>query len=102
MSRAVTRVAESWALAGGIILLAIMAITSVNVAGFGLDRLARLFGANISGLPGYEDVVRLSISSAALMFLPWCQAQRGHVTVDLFGPAMPSRVRAAPGTRAGT
>lgn len=87
------KVARVWALCGGLLILSIMAVTSVNVIGFGLDRVARQFGENVSGLPGYEDYVRLAISMAALMFLPYCQLRRGHVAVDLFVKALPFSVR---------
>ena len=93
MTRLLSRVAGGWALAGGLVLLAIMAVTSVNVAGFALDRAARSFGGAVPGLPGYEDFVRLAISGAALMLLPWCQHERGHVRVELFGALMPDAVR---------
>jgi TRAP-type C4-dicarboxylate transport system permease small subunit len=49
----------------------------------------------MQGLPGYEDFVRLTVSCAALMFFPYCQLRRGHVTVDLFVSPLPSAVRAA-------
>jgi len=87
------RLAAAWALAGGALIFAIMIVTSVNVGAFGLDKIARGFGATVSGLPGYEDFVRLAISCAALMFLPYCQLRRGHVTVDLFVRVLPSSVR---------
>ena len=70
-----------------------MLVTSMNAAGFSLDRIARLYGKSVSGLPGYEDYVTLAISAAALMFLPYCQAKRGHVTVDLFAQLLPIKVR---------
>ncbi|MEM1384739.1 MAG: TRAP transporter small permease [Pseudomonadota bacterium] len=84
MGKIADRVAEAWALAGGVLLLGIMAVTSVNAGAFALDRVARLAGASVAGLPGYEDFVRLAIASAACMFLPLCQRRRGHVAVDLF------------------
>ena len=89
MSKATHRIAETWALLGGLLLLAIMAVTSLNAVGFGLDRIARVWGASVPGLPGYEDFVRLAISGAALMFLPVCQSRNGHVTVDLFARLLP-------------
>lgn len=91
--RLLRRLAELWALAGGAMVLAIMAATTLNVAGFGLDRLARLAGGGVPGLPGYEDFVGLAVSAAALMFLPHCQAERGHVVVELFVAALPAAVR---------
>jgi len=93
MFRMAEAVAAFWALAGGVILVAIMLITSVNVGAFGLDVLARLVGANVSGLPGYEDFVSLAISCAAMMFLPYCQLKRGHVVVDLFANLFPKAVQ---------
>lgn len=87
------RAAGFWALLGGAIVVAIMAVTSVNVGAFALDRIVGPLGGNVEGLPGYEDFVRLAAGCAALMFLPWCQAQRGHVSVDLFVSVLPSTLR---------
>ena len=81
--------ATLWAYAGGICLLAIVLVTTANVGAFGLDRIAALWGADVSGLSGYEDFVRLAISVAGLMFFPYCQLRRGHVTVDLFSRSFP-------------
>ena len=78
------RIATGWALLGGVILLAIVLVTSANAGAFALDRLARPFGGNVGALPGYEDFVRLAISAAALMMMPYCQLRRGHLAVDLF------------------
>ena len=89
----VERLAAAWAIAGGLVLLAIVLVTTANAGAFALDRLARVFGATVSGLPGYEDFVRLAVSAAALMLLPYCQLRRGHVAVDLFAKGLPPRVR---------
>ncbi len=86
----IERLASQWALLGGALVFAIMIVTSVNVGAFGLDRIARMFASNVSGLPGYEDFVRLAISCAALMFFPYCQLRRGHVVVDLFASSFPA------------
>lgn len=88
-----SRIVTWWALAGGVLLLAIVLVTVTNVAAFGLDRLARLAGTTVSGLPGYEDFVRLAVSSAALMCFPYCQLRRGHVVVDVFVARLPERAR---------
>lgn len=93
MRRGLNRIAAWWALLGGAILLAIVLVTVANAGAFMLDRVARMFGGTVSGLPGYEDFVRLAISAAALMLLPYCQVQRGHVAVDLFAKMMPPAVR---------
>lgn len=77
--------AASWlAVAGGMLALLISIVTIVNVTAFGLDKIARLFDANVPAIIGYEDFVSMIVSSAALMFFPYCQAHRGHVAVDVF------------------
>ncbi|MDJ0937033.1 MAG: TRAP transporter small permease [Kiloniellales bacterium] len=91
----VEKLAVAWALIGGLVLLAIVLVTTANAGAFTLDRLARIFGGTVSGLPGYEDFVRLAVSVAALMLLPYCQLRRGHVAVDLFAKWLPPRVRQA-------
>ena len=95
MTAAVRRLAEWWAVAGGIVLLAIVLVTTANAGAFALDRLARAWGGTVAGLPGYEDFVRLAISGAALMFFPYAQACRGHVAVDIFVAWLPAGWRRA-------
>lgn len=84
MRAALDKFTALWAVLGGIILLIIVAVTVTNVGAFALDRIARLWGGTVSGLPGYEDFVRLAIAAAIPMFLPYCQLKRGHLSVDLF------------------
>lgn len=83
MRSLIAKAAAGWALLGGALLLAIALVTTVNAGAFALDRLAGLFGADVSGLPGYEDFVRLVVSAAVLMLFPYCQLRRGHIVVDL-------------------
>jgi TRAP-type C4-dicarboxylate transport system permease small subunit len=88
------RLAGVWALLGGGLLLAIVAVTMTNVGAFALDRLAAVWGGAVAGLPGYEDFVRLAVGSAATMLLPYCQARGGHVSVDLLAETvMPARLQ---------
>ena len=95
MRALVEKLASAWALIGGLVLLAVVLVTTANAGAFTLDRLARVFGGTVSGLPGYEDFVRLAVSAAALMLLPYCQLRRGHVAVDLFARWLPPRIRQA-------
>lgn len=95
MVAACYRAADVFAVLGGVILLLIVAVTTTNTAAFILDRIAGAFGANIAGLPGYEDFVQLAISGVALMFIPYCQSQRGHVSVELFMERLPQGVQIA-------
>jgi TRAP-type C4-dicarboxylate transport system permease small subunit len=65
------------------------------VAAFGVDKIARLLGTSVSGLPGYEDFVRLAVSAVGLMVMPYCQLRRGHIAVDLLANVMSRPVRKA-------
>jgi len=84
MRSALNKVTAGWAILGGLVLLSIVAVTVTNVGAFTLDRVARSWDGTVSGLPGYEDYVRLAVAAAIPMFLPYCQLQRGHLSVDLF------------------
>lgn len=84
MRRALDRVTAGWAVLGGLILLSIVAVTVTNVGASTADRVAQTWGSRVSGLPGYEDYVRLAVAAAIPMFLPYCQMRRGHLSVDLF------------------
>jgi TRAP-type C4-dicarboxylate transport system permease small subunit len=89
----VTRLADIFAMLGGVILFVIVMVTTTNTGAFILDRILAPTGVNVSGLPGYEDFVQLAISGAALMFFPYTQASRGHVAVDLFVSNAPMVVK---------
>ena len=93
MRSVLARIAEGWALLGGAVLISVILVTVADVGAFALDRIARSFGGVVGGLPGYEDFVRLAISSAALMLFPYCQLRRGHIAVDLFADITPRRIR---------
>lgn len=84
------RLAAGWAIAGGTILLAIAAVT-------GLDVLLRLGAAVAPGrlgiVRGYEDLVRLLVSAAVPMLFPWCELRRGHVAVDVLADRLPAAIR---------
>lgn len=83
------RIASWWALAGGVGLLAVTALTTANAGAFLADRVAGLWGTSVGAIPGYEDAVSLVLSSAVLMLFPHAQARRGHVAVDFVVRAMP-------------
>ncbi|MEM6677352.1 MAG: TRAP transporter small permease [Pseudomonadota bacterium] len=72
------------AILGGVLLGLVVLVTVINVGGFVLNAFARLFDRTVPGLPGYEDAVSMLVGLGALLMLPWCQLQRGHVSVDLF------------------
>lgn len=77
------------------LLLVIVFVTVYNIGAFGLDRIARVYGYSIEGLPGYEDFIKLAISCVALMYFPWTQYKRGHVSVDFFSQKLSNKVQVA-------
>ncbi|WP_289036166.1 TRAP transporter small permease [uncultured Roseibium sp.] len=89
------RAISFWALLGGVLVIAIVLVTAVNVGAFILDSILKNFGVYVSALPGYEDFVRLAVSVAALSFFPYCQMKRGHVAVELFVQAFPQWLQQA-------
>ncbi|MCF8466856.1 MAG: TRAP transporter small permease [Sneathiella sp.] len=93
MPRKLNWIVSGWALIAGLLTLLIVLITAINTAAFAADKIFRLFGENVAGLAGYEDFVRLIISAIALMFLPYCQLQKGHVAVDLFAERLSGRAQ---------
>jgi TRAP-type C4-dicarboxylate transport system permease small subunit len=73
------------AVAGGILFvgLAIMTVTSVLGRAFiwiGLDQIE-----------GDFEIVEMGCAIAIFCFLPWCQINRGNVTVDVFIEYLPIR-----------
>lgn len=93
MNAILWRAADLFALLGGVALFLIVAVTTTNTSAFILDRITAMFSVDVPGLPGYEDFVQLIISGAALMFFPYCQANRGHVSVDLLMDRLPKSVQ---------
>ncbi len=77
------RLIHGWALLGGALLLMIVAVTAVNAAGFTANTIARMWGGNVSGLPGYEEAVQMLVGVAAFMMFPYAQLYRAHAAVDV-------------------
>ncbi len=82
-----------WVYLAGILLFAMVLTTVYNIGAFGLDKIARNYGEHIEGLPGYEDFIRLGMSCVALMFFPWTQMKRGHISVDFFVEKLSSKTQ---------
>lgn len=66
------------AIAGGIVLVAMTALTVLSIVGRGL------IGFGLGPIPGTYELVEMGAAFAVFSFLPWCQLKKGHVTVDLF------------------
>lgn len=73
-ARAAGHVIRLWALAGGLLLLAVMA---VNV-------FAVVLGVLGSSFPGDFELTEVGVAVAAFAFLPYVQLVEGNVTADIF------------------
>ena len=74
------------ALAGGMILLIITALTVVSIIG----RL--LIPLGLRAIPGDFELVQAGILFAVFAFLPWCHLERGHAIVAILTDRFPVRV----------
>ncbi len=75
LAGAVRRVTELWALAGGLLLLAVVAVNAASLAG------NILFAQPIAG---DFEIVEVGVAVAVFAFLPYCQVTGANVTADIF------------------
>ena len=83
--RALHRVALVIAVAGGMLLFAMIALSVWSVAG------RWLFDAPVQG---DFELVQLGCAVCVAAMLPWCQLESGHVIVDFFTLRASARTRA--------
>ena len=81
----VERIAMGLAIAGGGVLLAIVALTCVSIAG----RVFVPLDIGIGPIRGIYDITEIGMAAAVFAFLPWTQLREAHATVDLFQSALP-------------
>ena len=79
-------VAETVALIGGVLLIAVATMVVVSVT-----LRSDLVGA--AGVPGDFELVQMATAVAAFCFLPLCQLRRGNIFVDTFTMKLPQRWR---------
>ena len=91
VGRLLEAVCGAVAMLGGLLLIAIMLVSSLSVLG---RALSLLFGARISGIPGDVELVQLGCAVAVFAFLPICQLKRANVLVGAFTRTLPVRARA--------
>ena len=87
-SRLAEFIARTLALAGGFLLLGIIVLTCVSIIGRALVPL----DIGIGSIRGIYDITEIGMAAAIFAFLPWCQFNRGHASVDLFEPAFPLKM----------
>lgn len=81
--RLLAPVADGFAIAGGLVLVAAILVTVASV-------VAARFGAPILG---NTEIVEMAAGVAIAFFLPICQLRGGNVIVDFFTTRVPPRVR---------
>lgn len=95
MSRAVDILARAAALAGGLVLLALVAMTCVSIVGragltlSGMFDLPDLF-SRLRPVRGDYELIELGSAIAIFAFLPWCQLAGAHARVDLLQGRLPA------------
>ena len=90
VGRLLEHVCSAVAMLGGLLLVAIMLVSSVSVIGRGLSLL---LATRISGIPGDVEIVQLGCAMAVFSFLPLCQLKRANVLVGAFTKTLPVRYR---------
>lgn len=78
LSAAVVGMARWLAILGGLVLVGITVMTVVSIVGRAFIK------QGLGPVPGDFELVEVGTAFAVFAFLPWCQINRGHATVDVF------------------
>jgi TRAP-type C4-dicarboxylate transport system permease small subunit len=79
--------ARTLALAGGLVLVGLVVLTVASVAG------RSLIAFGLRPVSGDFELVEAGCAFAIFAFLPWCQYQGGHVTVDILSDRFSPRIQ---------
>jgi TRAP-type C4-dicarboxylate transport system permease small subunit len=82
--RVIYRLAKAFAVAGGLLLCILSGLVVASIIG------RALFGLPV---PGEFELVAIGTAVVVFLCLPYCQLQRGNVTVELFLSGASSRLR---------
>lgn len=82
-------IARVVAVAGGIVLVMLVAMTVLSISGRALSS----FG--LGPVQGDFELVEAGIGFAIFAFLPWCTLNRGHATVEILAPLFGNRFNRA-------
>lgn len=86
--RFVHAIARWTAVAGGLVLVAMIAVTLASVAGRALIPLG------LSPVLGDYELIEAGMAFAVFAFLPWCQLTRGNAIVAVLTDRLPVRANA--------
>ncbi len=71
---------------GGLVLIALIVLSVLSISGRALVPIG------LTPIPGDFELVEAGTAFAVFCFLPWCQLQGGHVTVDILKDALGPRM----------
>lgn len=98
VGRLLHRLTRTLALAGGLVLLALVGLVVYSVTGralVGLPVVSEVPPLSwIQPFSGDFELVELGTAAAVFAFLPYCQLMRGNVAVDFFTASAAPRTRA--------
>jgi len=86
LTAAVKYISLALAVAGGAVLVLITVVTDLSIAG----RALIPFG--LRPIQGDYEIVEAGTAFAIFAFMPWCQFNRRHATVDVFTARLPPDV----------
>lgn len=92
LGKALHGAATATAVAGGLLLAAIMVMVVASIVGRNLTSVPLL--AWLGPVPGDFELVEQGMAIALFAFLPYCQIVRGNVAVDFFVASAGARTRA--------
>lgn len=102
----VTRLARAFAILGGLVLTALIVLTCLSIVGRSLNSLlhsdaiqgfapglaSALLSTGIGPINGDFELVEAGMAFAIFAFLPLCQLNGAHASVDIFTAKLPLRV----------
>jgi len=85
------------ALAGGLLLLALIGVECVSVVGRSLPELLGWTGLGWRprSVPGDAEIAQALTATSLFSFLPYCQMRAGHIRVEVFSTYFPEGLNAA-------
>ncbi len=84
------------ALAGGLLLVALIGVECVSVVGRSLPDLLGWTGLGLHprSVPGDAEIAQALTAAALFSFLPYCQMRGRHIRVEVFSQYLPARMTA--------
>lgn len=106
MHRLIQRLAQTTALIGGAVLIALVVMTTLSIMGRSLNGVLHtdffeiqlaamsqfLLDLGVGEINGNYELLEAGVAFAIFCFLPICQFYGAHATVDVFTSALPARI----------